>query len=148
VSIAWLERETHGRLSIITVLYDTVGSGNPMTCAASLRVQQARAPHSGWTDDRHERRSDDRHSLNSRNQGDSRTLEEAFELRAGGRSHRHHSTALGSVPNSTEVLAGSDSSPSRTCEDLLRDARGFRGEGHLCPPGRRLGTRSSRTSAL
>jgi hypothetical protein len=37
VSIGWIEFEQHGRLS----QYDTVGSGNPMTGAASLPVLQA-----------------------------------------------------------------------------------------------------------
>lgn len=109
MSIAWPELDYP--------LHDgTVGSGNPMTGAASLLT--GRAPHSGRTTDIHERRSDDRHTVSSRDSdggmgavSDSRTR--TFGENFSTRDVRTTIIIAVCTTNSTEALAGLDSSPSQ-----------------------------------
>ena len=130
MSIAWLEREPNGRLSIIRVRYGGIGKSDDRRRFPSSLT--ARAPHSGRTDDRHERRSDDRHTVSSWEAGVIHGLWKKLS-NCTRTFHHYHSTAVGTIPNSTELeaLAGSDSSQvehattSSSCETRVPRRRSF-----------------------
>jgi hypothetical protein len=113
VSIAWLERESepHGRfqLSIITARYGGIGKSDDRRRFSSSLT--GRAPRSGRTDDRHERRSDDRQSHGEFERGGRmgmlviHGLWKKLSSNRAGAFHHHHTinTAVGTIPNSAEA---------------------------------------------